>query len=68
MAKHIFNNQKHWGKRVGKFGVTQQKYLKRRSRRVRDAMNTAKPDGSPPDYPELGKENDLAPDEFLVHD
>lgn len=63
MAKHIFNNQKHWGKRVGKFGVTQQKYLKRRSRRVRDAMNTANPE-----YPGLGKENDLAPDEFLVHD
>ena len=68
MAKHIFNEQKHWRKRVGKFGVTQQNYLKRRSRMVRDVMNTVKPDGSLPDYPELGKAHDLAPDEFLVHD
>ena len=61
MGNDIFNTQKHWGERA--IGEMPQDYLKRRSRKVRDALNQADPK-----YPELTKDEsvDLSPDENLV--
>jgi hypothetical protein len=67
MKNNIFNHKDHWNDRA--IGDLRQSYLKRRSRKVRDALNQPNPV-----YPELHPTGnqpynqfvDLSPDENLV--